>query len=237
MPSCTPTFTPLTGSPPTLEGCVMDSFTETRSRALVGGSLFRSVNVGTLTNIISIRNEWMVNDPTGSPAELRQYNDMIDILADVTHTRLSVLVSGIVVEDYTVPQSPIFSVSPVSITWNTGLTQLRIDLAAANSLVIMPSMDTGGDPTAVPLPVVDADHLSEFSVQGLTGGSGHPVGPAHSIRTGPAFALINIAESETNNADGSFSQLQEPRYWNGTCWKAFNSVSPPTACDSEPSCP
>lgn len=236
MDHCTPNFIP----GPT--GCEMPSEDETKSRRLAGGTLFRSTLPGTAANNIMIGGKFKVcvNGTTSCPLAgyaLTDYNPAIHDECNVRAFELSIFFSGVLTWVIFVTQTKNCG-SPI--TWNSGMAQLRSQLASAPTdfyKIVMPVLDeqTNGSGGTWNAGVDDADHLSPFSVLGLSGGSGISDSPTQAeldaIRTGPAFSLTNIRLSEKTTNDGSLVSINEVRYWNGTTWVGFDAVNPPVDCN------
>ena len=205
----TPTFT--SGSTP----CTLLSYDESRSRVALGGSFFRSIDVGTHTNDITISNIWQVDD-----GGWRAYNSDTDTLEDVGRVELSIT-DGTIVELYHADQR----YSDSSSSWIVNAIPSLRGLLSASILITMPSID-------IPQPwdssINGGDHLTEFIVTNLSGGTGGPTtqGELAFIRTGPASTIIYINNSEVDNVDGSSTELRETRYWNGYCYKLYNPTIP-----------
>lgn len=204
-----PTFT--SGSTP----CTLVSYDESRARTSLGGSFFRSVDVGIHTNDITISNAWQVDD-----GGWRAYNSGTDTLADVGRVELSIT-DGIIIELYHADQS----YDDGGSTWVVNAIPSLRTLLSSSILITMPDTD-------IPHPwdsaVNDGDHLTEFVITNLSGGTGGPTtqGELNSIRTGPATTMIYINNSEINNVDGSSTELRETRYWNGYCYKLYSPTNP-----------
>lgn len=207
----TPTFA--AGTTP----CLLQETNETRSRRVVGGTFFRSVDVGTYVNNIQVESIWQVDD-----GGWRDYNTgapNFDTLFDVVGVKLNIT-DGAVFESYTASQ-PYSGGSPAWLS--SAIPSLRSQLSSS-VLVTMPANDVQ-EPWNTGL---DDDHLAEFSLTNLSGGTGGPItaGGLDSLRTGPAQTLIYIKKSEINNSNGTMDDIQITRYWNGTCWKTYDPLLP-----------
>lgn len=233
---CTPNF--ISGP----VGCEMPSQNETKSRLKAGGTLFRSVDVGKSTNDISLSVNWRVcnNNTTNCnaslPSDTRNYNPATDNYCNVVGIYLAVYINNQLSYESSVPQT-VDCGSPI--TWASAIPLLRFFLAG-NPYVIMPPIDVQTDGTEPESTwdssVDDADHLGEIPLTYLSGGDGLNSPPAQSeldaIRTGPAFTLYHIGDSEINTADGSLQTINDVKYWGGDDWKSFNSINPPSDCSS-----
>jgi len=240
MAACTPNFTPGTS------GCIMPTYDENRARLKIGGTLFRSIDTGSNVNDITVECIWFVCiDDTVTCStiggNIRQYDSNIDTFCDTVAFEIIIYSSNVEVERYRVDQS-VDCGSPI--TWTTGINSLRTTLSTNSAYVILPTQDVqtlADDPndpnrTWDTTQGDDADHLSEFPKTNLSVGSGINNNPSQStldaIRTGPGFTLINIGNSEIQNADGVVSNLNQPKYWNGIIWAVYDSINPPSGCDS-----
>lgn len=205
-------------------GCSLPIHTEEKSRLLIGGSFFRSKDVGFLANDIQVASEWQVDD-----GGWRAYNASTDTLDDVKQVELTVT-DGIITEPYYVAAQEGSIGSP---TWiSSGISSLRSQLATS-VLIEMPTIDlqtpgtNPGDDTWNSA-LDDDDHLEQFSLTNLTGGNEGPITQAglNNIRTGPSFSMVYISSSEINNSTGILEDVNETRYWNGSCYKGYSSIVP-----------
>jgi len=181
--------------------CTLQVFSERKSRLEAGGTLFRSVEVGTPTNNISISCEWQT-----------ALGEQTSIPDDVTQVEV-VITDGTTIETYNTPQSytdPNWVVSAIPDLRN------QINTTNPSSLIRMPEFDTDErfvEPVDI-VDTVDADHLAEFTAPNLSGGNGAPdVAGLVGLRTGPSFSLVLIDSSEINNDDGTFDNIDTPIYW------------------------
>jgi len=223
VPTCTPHFIPSS------TGCVLPSEDETKSRLLIGGTLFRSRNPGFGANDISISCIWETAD--GNPPVAGCPSNIVNII-------LTVVAPGYT-QDYTVVQTVICE-SPIN--WTSAIPTLRINLAADPlSVIDLPDSDiqTPGEVAGTTwTSAEDAEFLSEFTQTSLSGGTGISDSPTQTeldvIRTGPGFTLTNIRLSEKTTNDGSMVSINKIRYWGGSpvSWQIFDSVNPPTGCSS-----
>lgn len=181
--------------------CTLQVFSERKSRLEAGGTLFRSVEVGTPTNNISVSCEWQTIGGVQT-----------SIPDDVAQVKV-IITDGVTIETYITPQSysdPNWVVNAIP--------NLRDQINTTNpsSLIRMPEFDTNEqfvEPVDI-VTLVDADHLAEFVATNLSGGNGSPeVAGLSGLRTGPVFSLVLIDSSEINNEDGKFDNIDEPRYW------------------------
>lgn len=217
-----------------------------RARALIGGTLFRSIGTGATSNLISLTNTWQVPVVAGNPMVLRDYISGSDSVCDVVATRLDVFNDGILYNSYSVtqiiepPGSPPICVAGGAIV--NGIAELRSILNGAASLVVMPPIDT---PTTFGTIINDGPALLEFKTPVfLSGGGGINTAPSQMeldlIRTGPFFTLTHIRQSEDDGDplnDGSIFEINETRYWNGACWVAFDTINAPESCNTQPGSP
>lgn len=215
------------------EGCSLTTFNESKARLLIGGTFFRSIGIGSNQNNISVESVWQVDD-----GGLRDYNGATDLETDVVEVLVTIRINGIVQapSPYHVPQvgvtvtggSPEFNYT----NWTTSAIDGLRTLLSSSIILNMPDIDLkvdgAGSPNTWNRFVDEGSHLTEFSAS-LSGGSGGPADGTQDftdIRTGPIYNLVFIVESEVNTDDGSVDDVNELRFWNGNCWKPFDSNAP-----------
>jgi len=251
---CDPIFIPGT------EGCVLPTGIEQKAKLLTSiglGNFYRSINASSEENNISVSNTWMVPDGLGG---FIPYNDAVDTPCDVVSTTLVIFVNLIAVANINVSlnfsSSDPFCVLPPPVVGDNGITAMR---SIINDNVpphpdypfpiVMPLEDIPSNwfSASPPAPgiTVEAESLEELTITPLSGGTGlnlnPPLTPPGQIRTGPAFTLSHVTESDVSadplNNGVLGSANSRTVYWNGMCWKPFDSVNQPTACDSDLTCP
>ncbi len=210
------TYTPpfVAGTSPSLIG----SGDITRSRLVAGGTFFRSVDVLFASNV----------------------NDII-LQCVVVFTGIEGTDTNVYDVDFTItdPVGNITIIPTFTQKYNTdinscvqnGVSILR-SLLASNSIVNMPTTDVQQSWNASSN---DSDCLlSSFGPTKMSGGAGVPT-DTDSIRSGPAFTLFHVYESEENNANGSLTLLNQMIEWDGTQW--INHPSTLYSPDNPPPCP
>ena len=157
--------------------CTLQTTTESRSRLVGGGTFFRSVDVQTAYDVDNIKLECTV---TAAPSE--GDNSVDDVEFKVTD-------AFSVVTTYNFQQK--YDTVEMSCTLN-GVSQLR-SLLSNNPIVNMPILDTQQPWNSS---IDDSDCLlSSFGSTNMSGGNGPPV-PTIAVRTGPAYSLFHISDSE-----------------------------------------
>jgi len=218
------------------ESCELQIFTESRSRLLEGGTFFRSIEIGQHTENIQIGCKWQV--ATGGSPAWRYYGGG-DTLADVGQVELTIT-NGTTTEIFFAAQQIVGSPNGSPIIWVNAIPNLRAQLIGSPSgsqLVDMPEDDIqtimGGSPTTWKASLYDADYIGEFLLSNLVGGSGGPTTETEldKIRTGSVMTMLYIDQSESDNPDGSLSDVKETRYWNGACWKYYDPIAIAPDCD------
>jgi len=242
-------FDPTTDqTPPFISGatpCVLNSHTETRSR--FGGSdfLFRSIDIGVISNNIVLDSKWLVLDGVN----YRDYNQLTDTLSDVEFVRITIS-DGNIDEIYYATQVYVVTIlPPVTSTWTNGLFEIQSQMnvgspgpgtpagqvsttVGASQLVVMPSLDDGS-PVNAPLP--DVSFIPEFTTENMTGGGSGPSNP-NGIRTGPGSSIIYMIGTEVPSGNIQTDKLNDGtlqpitgnaiRSWNGACFVGVNPLVP-----------
>ena len=215
-----PVFTP----GPT--GCTLPIYSESKARLLIGGSFFRSKDIGAQTNEIWISSTWQVH-AGGSPNDWRDYNaGGGDTIADVVGVDI-IITNNVITEPYRADQigagSPPWTLSGIPSLRSQLSTSQLVEMPEIDVQTVLTSPEDTWDSTAD-----DDDHLAEFSSTYLSGGTSGPTTKAEldAIRTGPALTMVYIDTSEKGNADGSITELGETRYWNGYCYKGYTPDAP-----------
>lgn len=212
------------------ESCVLSVFQQTRARLVKGGAFFRSTSFGPTADTISITSTWQVGE--GSPVVWRDFVSGSDPLTSVGQVKLIVTVGSQMPIEYTAAQT--YTTSPN--TWDvSAIDGFRTKFEGVGSPLVYP------EPISLPItdniqPWVgatdDADHLGEFTATFLSGGEFRDADDnapdIMDIRTGPAFTMIYIGETEDDvgervPGDGIV------RYYNGACWKVDDLANPDCA--------
>ena len=175
--------------------CTLQSGDVKRSRRTAGGALFRSVETGATNNVNNITIECTVIQISGDGTG----NDVYEVTLNYTDA------NG-------VPQTPLVDTQTydnVGGSWSSSaITAFRAALVAS-PILTMPTTDIPSGWT----PASDADHMSAFASDALSGGVGLP-DYSPTIRTGPTYALFHVANSDTAE-DGSNEEVNEIREWDG----------------------
>ncbi len=222
-----PTFTP------SAVDCVLPSYNESRARLVAGNVVWRSIDAGPSENDITVQVEWL--DGSGDVTTF-------ELLCETV--RLTVTKNA-VVEVYTAAQSA--SIGTMGTVWVSGIPSLRSQLDSSSTLVTIPIEDgeTGLAPGPPGTPIIEqvtpdftqqvlstistGDHLDIIDPpQNLSGGVGGPTDASGlaAIRTGPAYSMIHIAESDVNSDVGIPQLVNETRYWNGACFVDHDPANP-----------
>jgi len=238
-------YSPEDGSPPYFipgpEGCVLQSKAETRARYVSSEISIRSVGFGNYHNNSTVQ----LNKYASTPVLQTPY---------YSHLGANVPPScGIVGSNSTLETLELTFTSPIgNVTYyyacqeieNTGspLTCFQngsVNLQAAinndpNKKIEINNPDKSVANTTC--------MLSAFSETNLTGGlPGAPQlsPPINKIRTGPILLLVYVTSTEDINGNPLINGNYGIRYWNGACWKPYDSLNPsctgsPPGCGSGP---
>lgn len=197
-------------------GCTLPVGNENRARREAGGTLFRSIAAGDVTNDIEIKIDYVP-----------------EIVPAVGTVTLEIYINGLGLQES-------HSVAQGGSPFQSGIPLLRTKLNTDSSLIIMPTIDvqttgTGTFDTYTNIwdsSLDDDTQLSDAALVALKDGEGprSDTGTLDGIRTGPAYTMAHIEASEMSSAEGVLSTLGGgTRYWNGACWKSFDPVVPDCA--------
>jgi len=227
MPNCSPP--PYIYRPDFIEDdnvpCVLDAFFEIRGRAPVGlgGTFFRTKDVGTNQNLISIE---MLYNAAG---------DYFTLIVRDDGTEVEVFGGG------SPPPYPTQGVPDVDGNCSPNLIDnFRADVNTNSAYIEMPTTDYGGEflPTVPIFEAADDDAgcLSPFGEIFFAGGEGPPISspatigspPQSQPRTGPERTLYMIIHTEvitgTPTDTGELFDIptaDKIKQWNGTAWVAY----------------
>jgi hypothetical protein len=212
-----PDFTP--GNTP----CTLQVFNELKSRLLIHGIFFRSLEVGTHQNNITVAATWQYEQTPGVWVETAIQEEV---------ERVEVIVSDVTItETYHIPQSGEIDTGTQEWEWDAGIISALNSAVNSSSVLIEvnPTEDAQQPWPEDPPPTEPTDHIEPFIATNLSGGDGGPNDPTtHSptIRTGPAMSMVYIADSERHTSDGTTEIINETRYWNGDVWLAHDPNNP-----------
>jgi len=179
------------------ENSVLQTFDEKRGRLETGNSFFRSIDVGTIQNSISVKSEWLENIGGSIFVPTLEASNTVRVRLTVT--------DGSALETFLANQ--LFGVS----TWSLdGRAALASQIDASSLLIEMGKTDT-----QQPWPLAStAMFQGTFITTNLSGAEGGPITiPTSSIRTGPIHAFILINFSEINSSVGTMAEINEMREW------------------------
>jgi len=179
------------------ENSVLQAFDEKRGRLQTGNSFFRSINVGTSQNSISVRSEWLEDIGGSVFVPTLEASNTVRVRLTVT--------DGSATETFLANQ--FFGVS----TWSLDGRGVLASQVNASSLLIR----MGKTDTQQPWPVAStAMFQGTFVATNLSGGEGGPTTiPTSSIRTGPIHSFILINFSEINSSVGTLIEINATREW------------------------
>jgi len=227
---------------PGQDDCVIQSFIESRSRITLGGTFFRSAQIGSSRNAITIENIWLTNslDTGGIPIGAENVTTNITSINSVKF----IVTEGTTVETYyeQQQQGTLFVIIPPPVEpvgtgpcdlWQAATTTvgnpgvsaiplLRIQINTNSNIIEMPErgidVNDGG---------MDDCYLEYFGPTNLSGADGGPDNPDTAttpIRTGPERSVIFISQTELDsgnnqpNNTGELSNITQKREWDGFSW-------------------
>lgn len=183
------------------------------------GVFFRSITSDNIANNIQIKCDWY-DGPTSSGSVT---GNITTNQANVQSVRLEIT-DGSVIEVYAADQSG----SGLPFVWTTSaIPSLRSQINTNSILITMPTLDdfSGWDASSQ-----EDDHISYFAFEFLTGAIGIPNDPS-TVRTGPIYSIINIAETD-QHPDGIIDSSNPSRKtWDGTSWVKFDPPDFPPHID------
>jgi hypothetical protein len=202
---------------PSTYGTGADSFApsgqnEWRARLDAGGTFFRSKDVGSEQNAITVQVQLSAPTPP--------------------HNVTLTVRKGAITEVYTAPQDyseefngPDGAFSGYNVTVDA-IAAIRTQVNASSALIEMPARnfdvvdaagidgDTGRAVRGIEGPGADGV-FTVLAQTNLAGGSSVASSPA-GIRTGPDRTLIHVNRSERNNANGAVTEVNSMMQWSGS---------------------
>lgn len=208
------TYTPVFVAGPS--PCTLQSGDTTRSRLADGGTLFRSVENGSTSNVNNIILECIVTPTIGNVQE---------VVFKITDPLGAVTTLPTFTQEYDA------LAAPDPICFESGISQLRATLAT-NLVVTMPTIDD-----IQPWDAITDDSECLLTSFGPTNLSGAAVLPDNisPIRTGPAFTLYHVGSAEESATGLPLTVVNTLSEWDGTQWIAHPSTLYDP--DSPPPCP
>lgn len=201
--------------------CRIKSYTLKRGRLTIGGTFFRTKQLGSHTPQIQCK--WLTNDLDGSLQPIGTVNYTTDQLY-VKSVELHIWgndKSGVAYDNtyYALQEYDPSLIPPENIEiigWTNAIPSLRSRVNSTDPLVSMPTTDIQANYDSI-----NEEYISIFGPVLIVPGVSAPTSPAAiaSIRTGPNKTLINISQTETENLDdGSLHEVNSLYEWTGFDW-------------------